>query len=244
MRSVAMATYQGMPYIREQMATILTQLAEDDEIIVSDNGSTDGTDLYVQSLSASDSRIRFFRYIEKKGVQANFQNTLAQCRGEIIFLCDQDDVWYEKRMDRMSELFAQNPALLAVQADAEIIDKDQHLISPSFFELRHSGSGVWKNFYKNTWQGCNMAIRRSLLDVAMPFPNSIPMHDMWIGILAELIGEVLFFPEILSGYRRHDDNKSGMKPSSGWQVFLWRIRLAGALLTRIPQIKKCKQTNK
>lgn len=233
-----MAAYQGMPYIRQQLSSILIQLSPDDEIVISDNGSTDGTMEYLQTEAQKDSRIRLLSLPAPRGVLPNFQNALQQCRGDIIFLSDQDDIWKPNKMERITTLFAVNPKLLAVQADAELIDMDNKLTAPSFFALRKCGPGVWKNFRKNTWQGCSMAFRRSLLQAALPFPRAIPMHDMWIGILADLAGEVQFLPEVLISYRRHADNQSGDRPAGRGQVILWRIHLAGAILTRLQAVRR------
>lgn len=238
MRSIAMAAYQGMPYISQQLSSILAQLSPDDEIVISDNGSTDGTMEYLQSEAQKDSRIRLFSLPAPQGVLPNFQNALQQCRGDIIFLSDQDDIWKPNKMARITALFAANPKLLAVQGDAELIDMDNQLTAPSFFALLKCGSGIWKNFRKNTWQGCSMAFRRSLLQAALPFPRTIPMHDVWIGMLADLAGDVQFLPEVLISYRRHADNQSGETPAGWGQVILWRIHLAGAILVKIPAVRR------
>lgn len=238
-----MATYQGMPYIIQQLNSIIVHLAADDEVVISDNGSTDGTLEYLQSAAEKDTRIRLLSFPDPKGVLPNFQNALAHCRGDIIFLSDQDDIWKDNKMDRISSLFAANPKLLAVQADAELIDANNQQTSTSFFAVRQCGPGVWKNFKKNTWQGCSMAFRRSLLDVVLPFPRKIPMHDVWIGMLADLAGEVLFLPEVLASYRRHSDNQSGDKPAGWRKVILWRLHLARAVLAKMPVARKFEKKN-
>ncbi len=238
MRSVAMATYNGMPYVKEQIASITGQLTADDELVISDNGSDDGTVRLIEELASADSRIRLFRFDGAKGAVPNFENALRKCRGDLLFLSDQDDSWLPGHMERMTRLFDKDPGLTAVQANAEWIDGEGNRLGTNFFEYRHSGPGILKNFYKNTWQGCNMAFRRIVLDAALPFPKKIPMHDMWIGILSEMAGRVLFVPEVLSMYRRHEGNASSISRSPLLRVAGFRIRLACALLKRYGRARK------
>lgn len=235
MISVAMATYNGIPFIQQQVASILSELSADDELIVSDNGSKDGTWAWLQQQASVDTRIHLLLNTDQQGVVANFANALASCRGDLIFLSDQDDIWLPGRVQTMSKPFSDDPDLLLVQADAEIIDEVGQMLVPSFFVLRNCGPGILKNFYKNTWQGCSLCCRRRLVDLVLPFPKGLPMHDMWMGLVAELNGRVQFIPKILLQHRRHNQNRSELKPSGWLQVISWRIRLAGALLTRTLQ---------
>jgi len=236
-----MATYQGMPFIAAQMDSILAQLAPGDELVVSDNGSTDGTQGYLQSIAQKDPRVRLLSLPSEKGILPNFQNALQHCRGDIIFLSDQDDIWKPGKMNTISSLFDTQPKLMAVQADADIIDAEGRPIASSFFSQRRCGPGLWKNFCKNTWQGCSMAFRRSLLDLALPFPPKIPMHDVWLGMLAEMAGDVLFLPEVLTSYRRHSDNQSLEKPAGVRQVILWRFHLGSAILAKISAAQRLRR---
>jgi len=244
MRSVAIAAFQGMPYIRRQMSSILAQLSPDDEVVVSDNGSTDGTLAFLEDMADADPRIRLFTLSEPRGVIPNFENAIAKCRGSLIFLSDQDDIWMDNKLDVMSRIFEENPRIIAVQADAELIDSDGRTTEPSFFALRRSGPGFWKNFRKNTWQGCNMAFRRGILELAFPFPRSIPMHDMWIGLLSGLAGEVEFLPVVLARYRRHGDNASAMNRARWGNVIKWRVCLAWAILWKLPQVGRYRKLSK
>ena len=146
-----MASYNGMPYIKEQTESILSQIGADDELVISDNGSTDGTAGFLEERALADPRIRLFRFDGAKGVVPNFENALRQCRGTILFLSDQDDVWLPGHIDRMASLFEEDSGLMAVQANAEWIDGEGNRLGTDFFGYRRSGPGIMKNFCKNTW---------------------------------------------------------------------------------------------
>ena len=239
--SVAMATYQGMPYLSKQLASILSQMNAEDEIVISDNGSTDGTYEFLLARAEEDKRICLFLYTDIRGVQANFQNALSHCSGEIIYLADQDDIWLPNRVQTIHTLFCSDLELLAVQTDASVMDQDGTITEESFFRYRNCGAGVCKNIWKNTWQGCSMAFRKEILSAALPFPARIPMHDMWIGLLCELAGSVIFYPDILLLYRRHDRNVSPFTPSHFSQRLVWRLTIVFQNVRHIPSILRVRK---
>lgn len=244
MISVALASFNGSRFILPQVESILEQLGADDELVVADNGSTDGTWEILTDLSKRDLRVKIFLNDQIKGVIQNFAYALQQCQGEIIFLADQDDLWYPTKVKAILDVFDRNSPVLLIQSDAELIDENGQLLEPSFFALRQSGPGVLKNFWRNTYQGCTLAFRKSLLAVALPFPAHLPMHDMWLGILAEWTGKVLFIPDRLTAYRRHAGNKSGLLPRETRQVIRWRVDLAIALISRLHKAVQIRQANR
>lgn len=233
MISVALATFNGLRYLPAQVDSILMQLTDQDELVIADNGSDDGTWTWLGSLAQQDPRIRLFQNLESRGVVANFNFALQQCRGDYIFLADQDDLWYPGKISTLCDVFAKSGKILLVQSDADLIDEQGNVIAPSFYALRRSGPGFWKNFARNSYQGCTLAVRRELLDLALPIPGKVPMHDMWLGLLAELTGQVRFIPDRLTSYRRHSENLSGLSPRGIRQILAWRIALALALGSRI-----------
>lgn len=241
MNSVAMATYQGMPYLSQQLESILSQMNAEDEIVISDNGSTDGTYEYLLARAKEDTRICLFLYTDIRGAQANFQNALLHCTGDIIFLADQDDIWLPNRAQTIRALFRSDLELLAVQTDASLIDQDGVIMEESFFRYRGCGAGVCKNIWKNTWQGCSMAFRKEILSAAIPFPTRIPMHDMWIGLLCELAGSVIFYPDILLLYRRHDSNVSQLTPARFSRRLAWRLTIIFQIIRHIPSILRVRK---
>ena len=199
--SVCMATYNGGKHVYRQVKSILDQLSPYDELLVSDDGSKDDTVSILNSFN--DSRIRIFQNVNKKGPAGNFSTALANARFEYIFLADQDDVWLPGKVKRHIELLQQYELVVS---DAEVVDDNGKVLFPSFFKARNSGKGFMKNFKKNSYLGCCMSFRRSLLNRAFPFPHWLYMHDWWLGLVAELKGNVYFCHEIFLQYVRHSDN--------------------------------------
>lgn len=203
MISVCMATYNGERFVRRQLESILPQLASVDEVIVSDDGSTDQTVSIIESLQ--DKRIRILHNSGRRGPVGNFENALRQAKGAIIFLSDQDDVWFPDKVARIRPLLDQYDLVLT---DCEVTDDQNKTLMPSFFAHRGSRPGLLRNLYKNSYVGCCMAFRQSLLKKALPFPAQIYMHDWWLGLVAEAKGQVYFLPEPTIRYVRHGGNAS------------------------------------
>lgn len=230
MISVCMATYNGERYVAEQIRSILPQLEESDELIVSDDGSTDNTICIVQSFN--DTRIKIL-HNKKNGIIRNFENALCNALGDYIFLCDQDDVWLP---DKVKETVSFLQKYDCVVSDCKVTDENLHVITESFFKQRRSGKGFWKNMYENSYLGCCMAFRRTVLDIVLPFPHQIAMHDIWIGLNVELHGSSFFLKKPLILYRRHGDNASPSSEKSHYPItyrLSYRILFVYCLFLRL-----------
>ncbi len=225
MISVCLTSFNGALFIKEQLVSVLNQLANDDELLVADDGSTDDTIAIVESIQ--DSRLRIVGVNGQLGVVKNFERVLKEARGQYVFLCDQDDIWLPNKVSECLSALEEN---ILVVTDCKVVDQNLNEIQPSFFELRNSGKGIFKNIWKNTYLGCCMAFRRELLVIAMPMPAKIPMHDMWLGILAETQGAILFMPQKLSLYRRHELSVSPTAGKSNLS-FLNKIYVRIVLIT-------------
>lgn len=208
MISVCMASYNGEKYIKKQIDTILINLSACDELVISDDMSTDRTRAIIEAYMVADNRINLVDG-PKKGVIANFENAICHARGDFIYLADQDDLWDERKVERVQACFEKKTCILVIH-DADIIDGNDRVVETSFFARRGSKSGVINNVIKNSYIGCCMAFRKELLNIALPIPRNIEMHDQWLGILAEVKGDVVFLDEILFHYRRHGDNVSSL----------------------------------
>ncbi|MBQ7117739.1 MAG: glycosyltransferase family 2 protein [Clostridia bacterium] len=229
MISVALAAYKGEKYIEAQIRSILPQLSYGDEIIVSDDRPGGMTEKIVKRIAAEDSRVVWVEG-KSKGVVSNFVNAIRYCKGDKIFLCDQDDVWLPDKVKRVMEAFDEGYDL--VLHNAYITDGELNITDYSFFEKRGSKKGVIRNIFKNSYMGCCMAFDRRLLKKIMPMPRSIPMHDQWIGILAEIYGKVKFLDLPLIYYRVHGGNVTGGKTTFR-QKMEWRRYLIFKLYKRV-----------
>ncbi len=220
--SVAMATFNGEKYINEQIDSILPQLCENDEIIISDDGSTDNT---IQILKEyRDNRIKIICG-SHKGVKQNFANAISHCNGKYIFLSDQDDIWINNKVNNILNEFEKHKYSCIVHDCLAFDSNSGEVIIPSFFKFRKSKKGKWKNIIKNSYIGCCMAFNSNLKNKILPIPEEINMHDQWIGLIAEKYGKVKFINKILLKYRRHDNNVSKLKHKSIKNMILDRYNL-------------------
>ncbi|MGH9642301.1 MAG: glycosyltransferase [Terriglobales bacterium] len=231
--SIVMAVYNGREFFAEQLGSILLQLRPSDELIIVDDASTDGGP-QIPDASTCPS-VRLLTNPTNLGVAASFQRGLSLAQREVVFLCDQDDVWLPgKRLAFMAE-FARDSSVSVVVSDAVVIDGKGNQIAPSFMATRGGFTGsVLGTFWRNRFLGCSMAVRRSLLEIALPFPNGVPMHDMWIGIIGALNGRVVYLPVPYLRYRRHGSNLTSFQSPAPWRRRLWwRVSLLFLLVRRL-----------
>jgi len=207
-------------------------LAAGDEVVISDDGSTDGTVAILHAFA--DSRIRILeRTGQSKGPVHNFGNALENARHSLIFLADQDDLWAGHKVETVVRLLEKYDLIVT---DCSLIDEHGAILATSFFGQHGSRPGFWSNLIRNSYLGCCMAFRRSLLEKALPLPANIPMHDIWLGILAEWYGAACFYPEPLVAYRRHGANATmttGTSPHTFRKKIIFRYHLLRCLAQRI-----------
>jgi len=236
--SVCMATYNGAKYITQQIASILNQLTERDEVVISDDSSTDDTINIIKQFG--DNRIKLLEKNTFRNPVYNFENALNNASGDIIFLSDQDDIWDENKVNKMTPLVRRYDVVVC---DCNIINEKNEIIHDSFFNLRNSGPGLLKNIYKNSYIGCCMAFNKKILELVLPFPPRIHMHDVWIGIIGEVFGKTFFYKEKLTSYRRHLFNVSGTAMKNPYNIsymIKYRVILIKSLLKRFFEVK-CKR---
>lgn len=227
--SVAMCTYNGEAYIREQLQSILDQDVPVDEIVVSDDGSADDTVEIVKEV-LSQSGIRHEIIVNKKnlGFRKNFEQAIGRTQGEIIFLADQDDIWKREKVRLTWKHFQKNPGCLLVFSNAVVVSEDR---KPQTMDLWDSvllkkelhPQMDWKRLFLKGWYvtGAAAAIRRTLFEEAVPFPATC-YHDAWLGMRAALCDGIEAEPEKLICYRQHAENQIGTAAS---EAARWKKRL-------------------
>lgn len=208
--SVCMAVYNGERYIVEQMDSVLCQLEDKDEVVVVDDGSKDRTLEIVASYG--DSRIRVFRHEKNQGVIASFEDAVRKATGDVLFFCDQDDIWTADRVQKMSRVFAENPDVSIVVSNITLIDENGGPIQEAKRLVLHPfDARFFPNLISNRFQGSAMAIRSDLRREILPFPKKVTfVHDAWIGARSALEGrKTIYLDEPLLYFRRHTTNDSG-----------------------------------
>lgn len=231
MISVCMTTFNGERYVQAQIESILNQIGEEDELVISDDGSEDLTLDLISEFA--DRRVILLNNTGPHGVVHNYENSLRHARGEHVFLADQDDVWLPGKVERMMAALRHCDVVVS---DCHVTDSLLRITNPSLFQVMHSGPGFFKNLYRNSFIGCCIAVRREVLNLALPFPAGTPMHDWWIGLIGEAAYRTEFIPQPLTLYRRHENNlslTSGRSTYPWMKKVVWRLVLITHLVIRL-----------
>ncbi|SEG21202.1 Glycosyl transferase family 2 [Nitrosospira multiformis ATCC 25196] len=217
--SVALASFNGERYIAEQLESIAQQYRLPDELVISDDASTDSTtDIVLRFARHAPFPVQLLEHSERLGSTRNFQTAICACNGDIIFLCDQDDVWYPKKIELIEAGFIDNHNAGAVFTDADVVGEN---LNPS--EIR-----LWEAFKFNSKEqaqingcdalevlfkhpvvtGATMAFRSIYRDLILPLPDM--WHDAWIALLIGATSSLVALPTPLIAYRQHNSNQLGI----------------------------------
>ncbi len=218
---IALCTYNGHKFLEEQLASIVAQHPLPDSIVICDDCSSDQTWEILQTFeAASPVPVKIVRHATQQGVVKNFEAAVRLLETDIVFLCDQDDLWIPGKISTIAALFESDPEANLVFTDAVLVDEQAQQLGGSLFsELQISRWEEWalshgKAFEvlcrRNIITGATTAFRRSLLDAALPFPDYY-WHDEWLGLIAAATGNVVKLPAPTIKYRQHGKNLVGVK---------------------------------
>ena len=179
MKSVAMATYNGEKYISEQMESILRQTVPVQEVCICDDGSSDRTVEIIRDFIKSnhlENTWKLFVNDKNIGYASNFIHAVEKTSGELVFFCDQDDIWISDRVERMEKIMEGNPDILLLGSEFQPFSESKNARKVPAWELKqmkHDASLERLEFTpKNVFigcQGCTMCVRRELLNRSLPY---------------------------------------------------------------------------
>jgi len=203
--SVAVALFNGSPYLLAQLNSLAAQTRPPCEIVIADDGSSDDSLRLVQQW-ANDSLIpvTVLECAGRLGYAQNFSRAIAACKGDVVFLCDQDDWWFPHKIDVVMQTLEADPDAMLVLNDAEFADSSLRPLGVTKIE-QFRRAGLSLDAYV---MGCCMALRRSFCDFALPMPDEALAHDCWLSDLARITGTRRIHCEVLQYYRRHGANAS------------------------------------
>lgn len=227
--SVCMAVYNGELYIKEQLDSIFNQTLIPDELIIVDDCSSDNTKLIINGYFNKGIRIEVHENKNNIGVIKSFEKAIGKTNGDYVFLCDQDDIWSNRKVELMVDKLSHNKGLCI--SNYSIIDSlsNSSNINVIFDEKDFS---ILKTIVKNKFIGCSIGFHKNVKEKILPFPQHIPMHDSWIGIIALYYFNVSVLQENTLYYRRHSNNVTGKKQML-IKKLLDRCNLAFSLASRI-----------
>ena len=231
--SVAMCTYNGIRYLGEQLESLVTQHRLPNELVVCDDGSTDGTvKLLEQFAQQAPFHVRVIQNPRNLGYSRNFAKAIRLCEGDVIALADQDDVWRPEKLNRLDLIFQREPGIEGVFSDGDIIDERSRPTGTTLWQSFRFGRSDQKRFRtgeavdallrRNVVTGMAFAVRRSAFDLLSDMPASW-IHDGWLAMMVAIRSGLYACPERLVGYRVHHEQQFGTPPTTaGTLQLLWK----------------------
>jgi glycosyltransferase involved in cell wall biosynthesis len=235
--SIALCTYNGSKFLREQLQSLADQTLQPFEVVVTDDCSTDDTLSIVQEFDKV-LNIKVFVNESSLKVTKNFEKAVALCSGDIILMCDQDDIWHSDKLAKISHYFQNNLNQLAVFSDADLVDEQGNSLNKNFWSAVRfhepqiqqfkNGNVVELLLAGNRTAGCMMAFRRELVEKIIPFPTHIPLmiHDNWITIVGAMLDYLGLIEAKLISYRQHNLQQIGTRAKEGGKTITLKDRFS------------------
>lgn len=211
--SVALCTYNGERFLKEQLNSIASQIRQPDELIVCDDGSSDDT-LVILERFASEAAfpVHIVRNACRLGVSANFQQAVRRCTGELTALSDQDDVWLPDKLHtaELAFLTSAHPEKLLFCTCLQYVDSD---LKPLGFSAIPNRTDFANAVAENIATGCTVVFGSEIMKLFLHADaGSMVMHDWWLYLLAAAFGEIEYDAKSSVLYRQHGNNVAGWKP--------------------------------
>ncbi len=225
---ILMAVYNGEKYLAEQLESIARQTYTDWKLTIRDDASTDGSMIIIRQFARCfPDKVSFFANDKNSGSpKANFFSLINNSDADIIFTCDQDDIWEENKLETTLKAFEGADKPLLVHTDLSVIDEKGSALYPSMIKKQHIDvglTGINRIIVQNVVTGCTMAFNRQL-KALLKEPELVPVHDWWIAALAAIYGDIVFIDKCTVRYRRHNDNVCGPQDMSSPAYLNGRLR--------------------
>ena len=237
-----MCTYNGEKYIKNQITSILSQSVAVDEIIICDDNSNDNTlSILMQFQIENVHKIKIYQNEFNIGSTKNFEKAITICKGDYIFLSDQDDVWKENKVKKVIQYFLNNPLTEAVFSNGDLIDdknekiKNNTLWNSVFFMENQLKKPI--NLFKlisskrNMVTGATLCIKKEIKELILPFPEIKKYyHDEWIAITIASRKKLDYISDELISYRIHSKQQIGGKSNVQKDITQKHIKLSNYIL--------------
>lgn len=214
-KSVCIATYNGSKYIAKQLDSVIEQLGEDDEVIIVDDCSTDNTLEILETYS--DVRIKLYRNEKNLRHVKSFERAISLSSKDLVFLCDQDDLWEVNRLEIFEDYFLKYPKVMLISSNFRCIDDNGDVIENNLRKVSTEDSFSYiKNIFsvfagKIGYFGCAMAFKRELISKLLPIPAYVEAHDLWIATAANMLKANLHIDDKTLYHRVHQNNASDLR---------------------------------
>ena len=221
MISIAMTTYNGEKYLKEQINSILNQVYKDFELIICDDCSNDSTWEILTEYEQLDKRIKIYRNDQNLGFLKNFEKVISLCTGDYIATSDQDDIWEECHLQILYDTIKNG---VAAAGESLLIDSDGKSLNRymtkdvSGYEIDVDSERKLLHllFCSNPFSGAVCLFKKSVFDNAFPIPDGVDYQDTWFTACALCMGEFNYVPEIVTKHRLHGNNTSGNQNTRFW----------------------------
>lgn len=203
--SIAMTTYNGEKYLREQLDSIYRQTHKNIEVIVCDDRSTDNTANILEEYSRKFA-LKYYINENNLGFVKNFEKVISLCNGDYIALADQDDVWLKNKIEVLLNEIGEN---LLIHTDCTLIDEQSNIISRYWKGNIESHTSFEDFLFSNMVTGCTVLMSQELQKKSLPFPEGLAYHDWWLGIVSVNETRLKYITTPLTLYRQHSSQDTG-----------------------------------
>lgn len=203
--SIVMCVYNGEEFLQEQIESVLNQTYSNYELLILDDKSTDSSVSIIKAYQVKHNQIQFIQNNTNLGFNKNFEKGILLSKGELISICDQDDIWLPEKIE---ELTANIGSAKLIYSNSELINEQGDTLKRTLaYKLIHVDNPCFKAFLDSNFiTGHTCLFRTELIQDILPLPEKVTYYDKWIGLVASYVGEVKYYNKVLTKYRIHSNS--------------------------------------